>query len=165
MQEHLFDNFNEKGNHRFLEDVSNTFIDKTNPSEPLKRENYWKRNLKTMVPLGLNIEDSIWNVFRNLGRHVFRQYLWIKMVIFIIYYNYWRSLLKVFLRGWLSCSCAVGIYWNRDAILVPFWWVVLESGFHWGESWRGCFFNNYHLLLLILLLQYAYLYIYLQRQV
>ena len=59
MQEHLFDNFNEKGNHRFFKDVSNTFIDKTNPSEPLKRENYWKRNVKTMVPLGLNIEDSI----------------------------------------------------------------------------------------------------------
>ena len=35
------------------------FIDKTDPSEPLKRENYWKNVLKTVTPLGLNIEDSV----------------------------------------------------------------------------------------------------------
>ena len=59
MQEHLFEHFNEEGHHGFLEDVSITFIDKTDPSEPLKRENYWKNVLKTMAPLGLNIEDSV----------------------------------------------------------------------------------------------------------
>ena len=40
MQEHLFEHFNEEGHHGFLEDVSITFIDKTDPSEPLKRGNY-----------------------------------------------------------------------------------------------------------------------------
>ena len=35
------------------------FIDKTDPSEPLKRENCWKSFLKTMAPLGLNIDDSV----------------------------------------------------------------------------------------------------------
>ena len=59
MQEHLFEHFNEEGHHGFLEDVSITFIDKTNPSEPLKRENYWKSVLKTIAPLGLNIGDSV----------------------------------------------------------------------------------------------------------
>ena len=59
MQEHLFEHFNEEGHHGFLKDVSITCIDKTNPSEPLKRENYWKSVLKTMAPLGLNIGDSV----------------------------------------------------------------------------------------------------------
>ena len=36
MQEHLFEHFNEEGHHGFLEDVSITFIDKTDPSEPFR---------------------------------------------------------------------------------------------------------------------------------
>ena len=43
----------------FLNDVSITFIDKTDPSDPLRREDYWRQTLKTMVPYGLNIEDSV----------------------------------------------------------------------------------------------------------
>ena len=53
------EHFNEEGHHGFLEHVSITFTDKTDPSEPLKRENYWKNVLKRMAPLGLNIEDSV----------------------------------------------------------------------------------------------------------
>ena len=59
MEEHLFEHFNEEEHHGFLEDVSITFIEKINPSEPLKREYYWKNVLKTMAHLGLNIEDSV----------------------------------------------------------------------------------------------------------
>ena len=59
MQEHLFDNFNEAGHHEFLEDVSTTFIDKIDTSEPLKKENYWKSVLKTTEPLGHNIKESV----------------------------------------------------------------------------------------------------------
>ena len=59
MQEHFLEHFNEKRRHGFLEDVSITFIDKADPSEPLKRENYWKNVLKTMAPLGHNIKDSV----------------------------------------------------------------------------------------------------------
>ena len=55
MQEHLFEHSNEEGHQGFSEDVSITFIDKTDPSEPLKRENYWKSALKTMRPLGFNV--------------------------------------------------------------------------------------------------------------
>ena len=59
MQEHLFSHFSMAGHDGFLNDVSVTFIDKTDPSEPLRREDYWRQTLKTMVPYGLNIEDSV----------------------------------------------------------------------------------------------------------
>ena len=58
MQEHLFEHFNEEEHHGFSEDVSITFINKTDSSEPLERESNWKSVLKTMAPLGLNTEDS-----------------------------------------------------------------------------------------------------------
>ena len=37
IQEHLFQHFIGEGHQGFLEDMSITFIDKTDPSEPLKR--------------------------------------------------------------------------------------------------------------------------------
>ena len=46
------------GRNEFLNDVSITFIDKTDLSDPLKREDYWRRTLKTMSPFRLNIEDN-----------------------------------------------------------------------------------------------------------
>ena len=49
-QEHFFEHFNGDGHSVFLENVSITFIDKTDPSDPEKRENYWIQTLKTMVP-------------------------------------------------------------------------------------------------------------------
>ena len=58
MQEDLFRHFSTLGRSRFLNDVSITFIDKTNPSDPLKREDYWRRTLKIMAPSRLNIEDN-----------------------------------------------------------------------------------------------------------
>ena len=59
MQQHLFNHFCISGHCSFLEDVSLTFTDKTDPSDPLKRENYWRSTLKTMAPFGLNIEESV----------------------------------------------------------------------------------------------------------
>ena len=43
----------------FLVDVSITFIDKADPSDSLKKEDYWRSTLKTIVPSGLNIEESV----------------------------------------------------------------------------------------------------------
>ena len=40
MQEHLFRHFSRPGHNGFLNDVSVTFIDKPDPSDPLKRENF-----------------------------------------------------------------------------------------------------------------------------
>ena len=51
------------GHDGILHDVSITFIDKTDPSDHLGREDYWKQTFKTMVPYGLNIEDSVSWVF------------------------------------------------------------------------------------------------------
>ena len=59
MQQYLFNHFCTSGHCGFLEDVSLTFIDKTDPSDPLKREDYWKSTLKKMAPFGLNIEESV----------------------------------------------------------------------------------------------------------
>ena len=60
MQEHLFRHFSSPGRNGFLNDVyvSVTFIDKEDPSDPLKGEDYWRRTLKTTAPFGLNIEDN-----------------------------------------------------------------------------------------------------------
>ena len=42
-----------------LSDISVTFIDITDPSDPLKCEKLWRETLRTMAPCGLNIEDSV----------------------------------------------------------------------------------------------------------
>ena len=59
MQQHLFEHFNSGGYHYFLDEISLTFIDKTDPSKPLKTENYQRCILKTMTPLDLDFEDSV----------------------------------------------------------------------------------------------------------
>ena len=59
MQELLFRHLSSPDHHGFLNDISITFIDKTDPSDPLKREDYRRRTLKTMALFGLNIEDSV----------------------------------------------------------------------------------------------------------
>ena len=52
-QEHLFRHFHS------TENVKITLIDKTDGQNPKKREDYWRRTLKTYVPFGLNVEDSV----------------------------------------------------------------------------------------------------------
>ena len=48
MQEHLFRHFSSMVHIGFLNDVSITFIDKTDPSDPLKQEDYWRRTVGLM---------------------------------------------------------------------------------------------------------------------
>ena len=59
MQQHRFEHFSEEGHHCCLEDVSISSIDKTNPPNPLQRENYWRSIQKTMAPWELNVEDRV----------------------------------------------------------------------------------------------------------
>ena len=54
MQKHLHDH-HVSCNKYFLDTVSVTFIDKTDPSNPLEREQYWRHILQTNAPCGLNI--------------------------------------------------------------------------------------------------------------
>ena len=62
MQKHLLSHFPMAGHEGFLNDVSITFIDKTDPSDPFRREDYWRQTLKTMVPYGLNTDDRVWRM-------------------------------------------------------------------------------------------------------
>ena len=53
-QQHLYDHF-------MLEDHTQLliFIEKTDPTDPLKREQYCRHTLKTLVPCGLNVSESV----------------------------------------------------------------------------------------------------------
>ena len=53
MQEQLFSHFSLAGHDGFFNDVSITFIDKTDPSDPLRREDYWRQTLKQWFRSGL----------------------------------------------------------------------------------------------------------------
>ena len=58
MQNHIFEHFEKEGHNGFLQDCYITFIDKTDASDPTKREKYWITVLKTLVPDGLNISEG-----------------------------------------------------------------------------------------------------------
>ena len=55
----MFKHFNSMGYNGFLNNVSITLIDKTDGKNPKKREDYWRRILKTYSPFGLNVEGSV----------------------------------------------------------------------------------------------------------
>ena len=59
MQQHLYEHFCSSNHNCFISDVSVTFIDKTDPSDPLKRDDYWRSTLKIMDPFGLYVEESV----------------------------------------------------------------------------------------------------------
>ena len=44
---------------KFVNDAPIYFIDKTDPTDPLQTEQYWRHTLKTLVPYGLNISESV----------------------------------------------------------------------------------------------------------
>ena len=57
MQPSVFEHFSLDDDNCFLEDCSSALIDKTNGSNPTRREKYWGRVLKTVTPYGLNKID------------------------------------------------------------------------------------------------------------
>ena len=54
MQLKLFEHFTDDDHNCFLNDCSITLIDKTDDSDPTRREENWRKVLKTAVPYGLN---------------------------------------------------------------------------------------------------------------
>ena len=54
IQPELFQHFHSKGRNGFLQDCSITLINKTDGSDPTRREEYWRVMLKTVAPYGLN---------------------------------------------------------------------------------------------------------------
>ena len=53
----VFEHFSSNDHNGFLEDCSITLIDKTDGSDPTRREEYWRRVLKTVTPYELNTID------------------------------------------------------------------------------------------------------------
>ena len=54
----FFAHFQGLDHNGFLEDTEITFIDKTDPSDPTRREEFWIDTLKTRYPLGLHNIDA-----------------------------------------------------------------------------------------------------------
>ena len=59
MQAFFHSHFSEEGHYGFEEDCEITIIDKTDPSQPLRRESYWRDRLRTLLPDGLNTEENV----------------------------------------------------------------------------------------------------------
>ena len=57
-QQFLQNHFFQDDHPGFLEDFKVTLIDKTQTSDPTKREYYWVITLKTLYPDGLNLESE-----------------------------------------------------------------------------------------------------------
>ena len=55
----MYEHFNLPGYSEFLNDISVTLIDKTDPKDRTKREDYWIYTLKNKAPLGCNVEDGL----------------------------------------------------------------------------------------------------------
>ena len=69
MPEHLHDHYL-SCTKDFLNIVSVTFIDKTEPSHSLQKEQYWRHILQTNATPALNIADGVsWSMFNLLNFH------------------------------------------------------------------------------------------------
>ena len=49
--------FLSEGHNGLIYDVEIIFIDKADPSDPTRREEFWRTKLKTLAPYGLNVEE------------------------------------------------------------------------------------------------------------
>ena len=59
MQEYLWKHFESECNLGFSDNVSVILTNRTDGSNPAKRETYWMRTLKTIAPCGLNVENGV----------------------------------------------------------------------------------------------------------
>ena len=46
-----------------INDVETVFTDRTDPSQPTRREEFWRNKLKTLAPYGLNVEAVLAGVY------------------------------------------------------------------------------------------------------
>ena len=61
-QSYLHSHFLQENHDGLITDCDIVIIDKTDPAEPTVRENYWINRLRTMYPLGLNVNNESINV-------------------------------------------------------------------------------------------------------
>ena len=57
MQKYFHGHLLIEGHNGLINDVKIVFIDKTDPSDPTRREEFWRNKLKTLAPYGLNVEE------------------------------------------------------------------------------------------------------------
>ena len=57
MQKYLHDHFLSEDHDGLINNVVIIFIYKTVPSDPERREEFWRVKLRTLAPLGLNVEE------------------------------------------------------------------------------------------------------------
>ena len=57
VQRYLHDLFLSEGHNYLINDAEIIFIDKTDPSDPTTREEFWRTKLKTLAPFGMNVEE------------------------------------------------------------------------------------------------------------
>ena len=57
MQKYLHDHFLSEDHDGLLNNVEITLIGKTDPLDPERREQFWRIKLRSLAPLGLNIEE------------------------------------------------------------------------------------------------------------
>ena len=57
MQRYLHEHFISEGHNGLINDVEIFFIDKTDPSDPTRREELWRTKLKILAPYRLNVEE------------------------------------------------------------------------------------------------------------
>ena len=56
MQRYLHEHLLSEGHNGFINEVKIISVDKTDPSDPSRREAFWRTKLKTLAPTGLNVE-------------------------------------------------------------------------------------------------------------
>ena len=134
MQQHLYEHFYSESHNGFLGNISISLIDKTDGFQPKKRESYWMRTLKTVAPLGLNIESSIWHcVFVQLfWTELFLDLeLWIRLWFYIyfvfilhLWSQYWHHLEAI--RSISNVNRLIGFYviWSRCIVLTLYMFSV-----------------------------------------
>ena len=57
MQKYFHDHFLSEEDKGLINDVEIVFIDKTDPSNPTRREEVWRNKLKTLTLYGLNVKE------------------------------------------------------------------------------------------------------------
>ena len=57
MRKYFHGHFLSEGHNGLINDVDIVFIDKTDPSDPNRREEFWRNKLKTLALYVLNVEE------------------------------------------------------------------------------------------------------------
>ena len=56
-QKYFHEHFLSHDHNDLINDIEIIFIDKTDPSDPTRREELWRAKLKTLAPNGMSIEE------------------------------------------------------------------------------------------------------------